>query len=406
MNITAYLPDELNTRQIYLDRSLAFAGKDIIKVFTGQRRVGKSYMLFQVARHLLGKDPDVNIQYINKELHDFRDLKNDRDLMAYLDNKAGSGFNCLMLDEIQDIEHFEDALRSLLAEKKWDIWCTGSNAAMFSGDIAGKLSGRYIEIQIHSLSYPEFLSFHHLESSDDSLLKFLKFGGLPYLIHLDLTEEIVYEYIRNIYGNILYKDLIQRYHIRNTRFLEDLVMFVADNTGSIFSAKSISDYLKSRNIKMPPNLVLEYINHLVESFLLYNVRRSDLEGKRIFEIGEKYYFNDLGLRHTIKGFLPGDTGKVIENAVLLHLTANNYEVFTGIEKDKEIDFICRKGNDRIYVQVAYQLSDEKVYEREFGNLLFVTDNFPKYVVTMDPVKWDSYKGIQHMQLSEFLTSKF
>lgn len=406
MNVKKYIPDGLKTRQKYLDKSLAYLGKDIIKVFTGQRRVGKSYMLFQLANNILRKDPVANIQYINKELNEFKEIRNAQDLLNYLEDKKSSGPDYLMVDEVQDIENFEDALRSLLAEKKWDIWITGSNASMFSQDIAGKLSGRYIDLRIHSLSFAEFLDFHHLENSDDSLFKYLKFGGLPYLINLELTENIVFEYIRNIYSTILYKDIIQRHNIRNSRFLEDLVLFIADNTGSLFSAKSISDYLKSQGIRIPPNLVLEYMKHITDSYLLHLLKRSDLQGKKIFEIGEKYYFNDLGLRHAIRGFLPGDINKVIENAVLLHLKANDYEIYTGTEKDKEIDFICKRNGDRIYVQVAYQISDDKVFEREFGNLLLIKDNFPKYVVTMDAVKWDSYEGIQHVQLREFLTLEF
>lgn len=405
MNIQEYLPSGRKTRRKYLDKSVAFLDKDIIKVFTGQRRVGKSYMLFQMAEFILQNNPQSNIQYINKELHEFREIRTGDDLLNYLENKSIQGKNYLMVDEVQEIENFEDALRSLLAEKRWDIWITGSNASMFSHDIAGKLSGRQIELPIHSLSYVEFLDFHQIEDSDEALLKYLKFGGLPYLIHLDLTEDVVYEYIRNIYSTILFKDIIQRHHIRNSRFLEDLITFIADNTGSLFSAKRISDYLKSQGSMIPPNLVLEYLKYITDSYLLYQSKRIDIQGKRIFEIGEKYYFNDLGLRHSIRGFLPNDINKVIENAIMLHLRACGYEIYTGVEKDREIDFVCRRMSEKLYIQAAYQITDDKVFQREFGNLLEVKDNFPKYVVTMDAVKWDSYEGIRHLQLREFLTGE-
>jgi uncharacterized protein len=405
MNIQKYIPDTLKTRHKYLERSKSYLDKDIIKVFTGQRRVGKSYMLFQVADFILKNDAQANVQYINKELAEFREIKTDKDLMEYLENRLIDGKNYLMVDEVQDIENFEAALRSLLAERNWDIWITGSNAAMFSRDIAGKLSGRHIELPVHGLSYLEFLDFHQLEDSEDALMKYLKFGGLPYLIHLDLTEDIVYEYLRNIYSTILYKDIIQRHNIRNSRFLEDLITFIADNTGSLFSSKRISDYLKSQGSMIPPNLVLEYMKFITDSYLLHQSKRVDIQGKRIFEIGEKYYFNDLGLRHSIKGFLPNDINKVIENVIMLHLRAIGYEIFTGVEKDREIDFVCKRNSEKIYVQAAYQITDDKVFNREFGNLLAVKDNFPKYVVTMDSMKWDSYEGIKHLPLRTFLTSE-
>jgi predicted AAA+ superfamily ATPase len=404
MNIRKYLPSKLNSRGIYLDKSLPFLGKDVIKVFTGQRRVGKSYMLFQLAKFILKQDAKANIQYINKELDEFRSIRNDQDIMSYLQSRDTGVNNILMVDEVQEIECFEDALRSLLASKRWDIWVTGSNASMFSSDIAGKLSGRHVEIKIHSLSFLEFLDFHNFENSDENLAKYLKYGGLPYLINLELNDSIVFEYLKNIYSTILYKDIIQRHNVRNSRFLEDLVLFVADNTGSIFSSKSISDFLKSQGTNIPPNLVLEYMKHITDAFLLHQVKRSDLQGKRIFEVGEKYYFNDLGLRHAIKGFLPNDIGKIIENVILLHLKICNFEIYTGLEKDKEVDFVCRKNGNKIYIQAAYQISSDKVFGREYGNLQLINDNFPKYVVTMDPVKWDSYDGIQHVQLRDFLSN--
>jgi hypothetical protein len=403
MNIKQYLPKDLNTRHIYLERSTLFIGKNIIKVFTGQRRVGKSYMLFQLAEMIFRQDSNANIQYINKELDEFRFIRDDHDLVKYLENLPKEKKSILMIDEVQEIDNFEDALRSLLASGLWDIWITGSNASMFSADIAGRLSGRYIEIKIHSLSFLEFLDFHHLENSDESLYKYMRYGGLPYLINLELSDHVVFEYLKNIYSTILYRDIIQRHNVRNSRFLEDLIFFAADNTGSIFSSKSISDFLKSQGTNIPPNLVLEYMKHVTEAFLLHQVRRSDIQGKRIFEVGEKYYFNDLGLRHAIKGFLPNDIGKIIENVIMLHLKICNYELNTGLEKDKEVDFVCNKEGKHIYVQATYQVSDEKVFTREFGNLQMIRDNYPKYVISMDPVKWDSYEGILHIQLREFLS---
>jgi uncharacterized protein len=360
-------------------------------------------MLFQVAEAIKSLNATANIQYINKELDEFRFIRSDSELINYLESRSGEGNNILMIDEVQEIENFEDGLRSLLASKKWDLWITGRNASMFSSDIAGKLSGRHIEILINSLSFIEFIEFQGLTNSDEALIKYLRYGGLPYLMNVELSDNIAYEYLKNIYSTILFKDILQRHHLRNSRFLEDLILLAADNTGSMISAKRISDFLKAQGIRIPPNLVLEYLKYITDAFLLYMVRRSDLQGKRIFEIGEKYYFNDLGLRHSIKGFLPNDIGKIIENVIFLHLKNCDYQIYTGLDKGKEVDFVCIKGNAKIYIQAAYQISNDEVFRREFGNLEQITDNFPKYVVTMDPVKWDSYEGIKHVQLREFLS---
>lgn len=299
--MTVKLPKDLQKRTQYLERVSPFMGKNIIKVFTGQRRVGKSYLLFQLMARLLEQDENVAILYINKEDLAFSFIKTAIDLQDYvLANKSTIGKTYVFIDEIQDILHFETALRSLLLQEDLDLYCTGSNANLLSGDIAGHLSGRYIEIVVYSLSYKEFLDFHSLINSPKSLDKYLKYGGLPYLKHLPLEDAIVFEYLKNIYSTIVYRDIINRYAVRNVPFLEQLVLFLAGNTGSIFSAKKISDFLKSQRINIAPNQVQTYIQHLVNAFLVHKVSRYDLIGKRLFEIGEKYYFENLGIRHGIR----------------------------------------------------------------------------------------------------------
>lgn len=397
------IPKNIAPRLDYMERILPFVGKNIIKVFTGQRRVGKSYMLFQIIEHVQKHFPGDKIIYINKEDLSFSDLKTATDLHHYVvSNQAIGGRTFVFIDEIQDIENFEAALRSLLLYEHLDLYCTGSNANLLSGDIAGHLSGRYIELTIYSLSYLEFLQFHSLTDSEISLQLYLKYGGLPYLKHLPLEDAIVFEYLKNIYSTIVYRDIINRFSIRNTVFLEQLVQFLAANTGSLFSAKKISDFLKSQRINMAPNQVQVYVQHLVSAFLLHKVARYDLIGKRLFEIGDKYYFENLGIRNAIWGYRLEDRGKIIENVVYNHLVYRGYEVKVGVLGDKEIDFIAEKNGEKLYVQVALSLDEEQTIEREFGNLLAIADNYPKMVVTLDVFDGASYQGIKTLDLRGFL----
>ena len=392
-------------RPHYLDRIRPFINKDIIKVLVGQRRVGKSYLLFQIMDELIRQGAKKSdILYINKELHEFEPIRDYRDLLSYVKQAAKSQkITALFIDEIQGISQFEKALRDLQAGGMYDIYCTGSNADLLSGELAGNLSGRYVEIGVYSLSYPEFLEFHKLENTEGSLLKYAKYGGLPYLVNLDLNDTVVYDYLRSISNTILFKDVVARYNIRNVAFLERLVEYVADNTGNLVSAKKISDFLKSQKTNISPNIVLNYLSFLSNAFLVFKVRRSDIVGRRIFEINEKYYFQDCGLRHALVGYRPSDINKVLENIVYMHLRASGYSVTVGQMGAKEIDFVCEKRGDRLYVQVAYLIPDKKTREREFGNLLQIPDNYPKFVVSMDRMIEGGEKGVQHLQITRFLT---
>lgn len=396
------IPKSIIPREHYLNAVEPFIDKGVIKVFTGQRRVGKSYLLYQIIQKVNTFDKS-NIIYINKEDLAFSSIKTAEDLNDYiLKNKKETYKNYVFIDEIQDIDNFEDALRSLLLDETLDIYCTGSNANLLSGDIAGKLSGRYIEIPVYSLSYNEFLTFHKLDDTNENLEKYLKYGGLPYLIHLELQDELIFEYLKNIYSTIVYRDIINRYNVRNTPFLEKLVLFLASNTGSIFSAKKISDYLKSQMTNIPPNQVQIYLQYLVNAFIISPVKRYNIQGKRIFEIGEKYYFENLGIRNAIWGYRLEDRGKIIENVVHNHLLYLNYSVTVGALKDKEIDFIAEKNGEKMYLQVALQLKEEKTIEREFGNLLAIKDNYPKKVITLDEFTGKSVKGVEVVHLRKFL----
>ena len=390
-------------REIYLKKTEPYIGKGLIKVIIGQRRVGKSYLLFQLIDKIKESEKNPNIIYINKELNEFNHIINSKILYSYVKSKSlKSRNNYLFIDEIQTIKGFEDALKSLLAEGRYDIYCTGSNAKILSGDIATYLSGRYIEIIVYPLSYVEFLLFHNLEDDKSNLDLYLKFGGLPYLKNLVLTDEVVFDYLKNIYQAILFRDVIARFNIRNVEFLERLILYLANNTGNIISARNINRFLKSQNISISLTAILNYLEYLAAAFFISRVHRADISGKKIFEIGEKYYFNDTGLRNAVAGFRPFDMGLIIENAVFLHLKICGYKILVGNYQNKEVDFICEKGGEKIYIQVALRISEEHTQKREFENLLDIKDNYPKYVVTLDEYIGASYKGIEHIPLRTFL----
>jgi predicted AAA+ superfamily ATPase len=398
---------EYITRQHYLDRIKPYIGKDIIKVITGQRRVGKSYLLFQIMDVITASDPEAQIIYINKELYEFDFVDNYKALLEYIKDKAkGKKNRYVFIDEIQDIDQFEKALRSLSAEGGYDIYCTGSNAGLLSGELATYLSGRYVEIKVFCLSYIEFLDFHKLQDNSGTFLKYIKYGGLPYLINLKLEDDVVYDYLKNIYNTILFKDVVKRHRIRNIAFLERLTIYLADNAGSLVSAKKISDFLKSQKTNISPNVVLNYLSHLESAFFILKVRRSEIASKKIFEIGEKYYFEDLGLRHTIIGYRQADIGRILENLVFIHLKRSGYEITVGRIGEKEIDFACEKEGEKLYVQVVYMITDQRVHDREFGNLLEIKDNFTKIVVSMDEMTGGKFKGIKHVNIRDFLVSAF
>lgn len=390
-------------RPYYIDKIRPYIDSELIKVIIGQRRVGKSYILFQLIDEIKNNDKTANIVYISKEENEYDDIVDDKDLVNYCNNHFSKSFkNYLFIDEIQEIENFEKALRHLAAKKEFDIYCTGSNSKLLSTEIATGLSGRYIEIPVHSLSYPEFLQFNKLKSSEDSFLKYIRYGGLPFISNLSLEDEIVYGYLRSIFNTIVLRDVVARFNIRNINFLNRLLEYVADNIGSIVSAKRISDFLKSQKTPNTPNKVLDYLSHLCTSFIIHKVARADIKGKKIFEINDKYYWEDLGLRNSLVSYKSDDIGQMLENLVYLHLIRLDFRVNIGQLDDREIDFVAEKNGQKIYVQVAYLISDKNVAAREFGNLLAIPDNYKKIVVSMDKLVGHDYQGIKHYNLIDFL----
>lgn len=399
------LPHTLIERKGYLERIKPFIRKNMAKVLVGQRRVGKSFLLFQLMKHILEEEPDANIIYINMEDFAFSHIHTVEDLHAHITSLlCATGYNYIFIDEIQEIPQFEKAIRSLLLSTTNDLYLTGSNAKMLSGELATYLSGRYIAFNVYSLSYPEFLSFHHLKDEDASLELYSRYGGLPYLANLTLTDEVANEYLKSVYSTIVFRDVVSRYNLRNTDFLERLIRFLSENIGNLFSAKNISDYLKSQRTPISVNQILNYTQYLSNAFLIHRVERYDLIGKRIFEIGEKYYFENLGIRNVIIGYRQTDRAKLLENLVYNHLLYRGYTVKVGNWGTQEIDFVGEKDNERIYVQVALRIDDETTAQREFGNLLKIPDNYPKFVITADGVPGNSHEGIRIWPIRDFLTN--
>jgi len=403
----AFVQKKYIKRPFYLQKALSFLDKNVIKVFTGQRRTGKSYMMLQVMDEIRKMQAGSQIIFIDKELMSFDFIKTAQDLSAYLNDKIeGNKHVYIFIDEVQEIQNFEKALRSFLNEGRADIWCTGSNAEILSGELADRLSGRYVEIRVHGLSFSEFLVFHSLPNDNKNLYQYLKYGGLPNLRNLTLEDEVVFDYLKSINATVLLKDVIKRHQIRNVAMLENLIKFMADNTGSLFSAGSISKFLKSQGQNISASIISNYIAYVLDSYYLIKVPRSDLQGKRIFEVNEKYYFEDLGLRNAWIGFQPMHINKLIENVVFGHMLRQGFEITVGMVGDKEIDFINEKSGVKIYIQCAYLIRDEKTREREFGNLLKVKDNHRKMVVSMDEPSGGNIEGVEHIHLRDFLSLEF
>ena len=393
-------------RQSYIDKIEKYLGKETIIVLVGQRRVGKSCMM-KMIRDRKKADDSNNIIFIDKEKREFDNIQTYQDLNDYIgEHFLSDKHNYILIDEIQDIREFERSIRSYRTEPNTDIIITGSNARMLSNELSTLIGGRYKEIYIQSLSYNEFLEFHQLSDNDEALALYILYGGLPGLAKIGLEEDDAREYQMDIYHTVLLKDVIMRNQIRNVPFLENLVRFLADNTGKLISANSIAKYMKSQGESITSTAIINYISFLCEAYILHKVNRYDIHGKRIFETNDKFYFEDNGIRNAIAGGTrEGDIEKVIENIIYQNLIRLGYQVYVGQLQAGEIDFVCTKpGGERIYVQASYIIVDDATREREFGNLRAIKDNYPKYVISMTPLltKNDD-DGITHLHLRKFLT---
>lgn len=393
-------------RQEYLDKIEKYLGKDTIIILTGQRRVGKSAIL-RLFKRKVEALADANVIYINKEKKEYDAIRTYSDLNDYIDERRDhSKTNYILVDEIQEIKEFEKSVRSYYEDEDIEIVITGSNSKMLSGDLSTLIGGRYKEIYIQALSYKEFMDFHQLTDSDETLSKYIRFGGLPGLVKFGLDEQDASEYQMDVYSTVLLKDVIMRNQIRNVPFLENLVRFLADNTGKIISANSIAKYMKSQGESITSTIVINYTKFLCDAYIIHKVDRFDIHGRRIFESNDKFYFEDHGIRNALAGgSREGDIEKVIENIVYNQLVRMGYKVMVGQLQAGEIDFVCTKpeGN-RIYVQASYIIMDDNTRKREFGNLHSINDNYPKYVISMTPlVSLSDANGVYHLSLRRFLT---
>lgn len=395
-------------RPDYTDKVLRLFGKGLIIALTGQRRVGKSFIMKQVI-NLLSTDESNNIIYVDKEDEKFSSIITHTELTQYVEEHLlKDKTNYLFIDEVQNIKEFELTLRSLHSREACEIVITRSNAKMLSSELSTYLSGRCVEYFIQSLDYTEFIEFHQLLDNDQSLISYLTYGGMPQLYRIGLQEkDLVTDYLHNVYNTIILKDIVEREDIRNVPLLKNLVRFVSDNVGKPVSATNIVNYLKSQRVDSSTKVIINYLEYLCNAFIIHRVNRYDIHGKRLFEVNDKYYFEDIGIRNSlVQGGLAQSMEKVIENAVYLHLIRLGYNVTVGYLQKTEIDFVATKGEQTIYVQATYLLANEETVTREFGNLALIKDNFPKYVVSMDSLyNGTYYHGIHHMHLRDFLRWK-
>lgn len=393
-------------RQDYIDKIERYLGKDTIIILTGQRRVGKSYIL-RMFRDKISTDENINVIYIDKEKKEFDSINTYTDLNAYIDEQYYNGKkNYILIDEVQDIDRFEKSVRNYYEEPDVEIIITGSNSKMLSSDLSTLIGGRYKEIYVQSLSYEEFMIFHQLPDSDDSLARYIQFGGLPGLIKMGLDEQDAREYQTDVYHTVLLKDVVMRNQIRNVPFLENLTRFLADNTGKLISANSIAKYMKSQSFSITSTAIINYMKFLCDAYIVHKINRYDIHGKRLFENNDKFYFEDNGIRNALAGGTrEGDIEKIIENIIYNHLIRLGYEVTVGQLQAGEIDFVCTKPDgQRAYIQASYIIADDTTREREFGKLRAIRDNYPKYVISMTPlVSQSDDNGIAHLHLRRFLT---
>lgn len=390
-------------RDFYLNQITPLIDNELIKVITGIRRCGKSYMLGLIKDELINRGiSENNIILINFESAKYRNVSNARELdlliASMVENIDGRIY--LFFDEIQNVDGWEKSINACRVDWDCDIYITGSNSKLLSGELATLLTGRYFEIKMYPFSYREFLDYKNQSSSDELFDEYALYGGFPQIF--DLNDENKLKYLHDLFNSILYNDLISRYQIRDANLLERLIIFLMDNMGKTFSAKSLSDYLlEEENIKIAPKTIYNYIDYLSNSLLIKKVQRENIEGKEILKIHEKYYIIDHGFNQVFNGRNQVNFSRTMENIVFVELLRKGYDVTIGKIGDYEIDFIAKKHKSKAYIQVTYSLSHEETLNREFRSLLKVQDNYPKYVISTDRFDF-SDEGIIHLNIVDFL----
>lgn len=395
-------------RELYMSRIRPFIGTDLIKVMTGIRRCGKSVMLELIKQELQesGIEPAQFIS-INFEDMGYSHLQTAEALHDEITKRASEagGKVYLFFDEIQEVKNWEKCITSLRVTLDCDIYLTGSNAKLLSGELATYLGGRYVEFVIYPFSFMEFLDLYHSIAPGEPLQKcfqkYLLSGGMPYLANIRYESEPSKQYLHDLFNSVQLKDIVKRNKIRDVDLLERITAYVMANVGNTFSATSLAKFLKNEQRTVAPETILNYIKYCCDAYLFYQVKREDLQGKQILASNEKYYIADHGIREAVFGGNTRDINLILENIVYLELLRRGYQVTVGRAGDKEIDFVCDKRGEKLYVQVTYLLASEETIDREFGAYHSIRDNFPKYVVSMDEFDM-SRNGIKHRNIRDFL----
>lgn len=398
-------------RELYMKRIRPFIGSDLIKVMTGIRRCGKSVMLELIKQELIesGVNP---IQFISINFEDlsYSHLQTAKSLHDEITNRAKDidGKVYLFFDEIQEVKDWEKCINSFRVSLDCDIYITGSNAKLLSGELATYLGGRYVEFVIYPFSFGEFIELYRPINPDVSIQqcfqKYLITGGMPYLANIRYADEPSKQYLHDLFNSVQLKDIVKRNKIRDVDLLERIIAYVIANVGTTFSARSLTKFLKSEQRTVAPETTLNYTKYCCDAYLFYQVKRVDLQGKQILSTNEKYYIADHGIREAVFGGNMRDINLILENIVYLELLRRGYKVTVGKTGEKEIDFVCDKRGDKLYVQVTYLLASEDTIKREFGAYDTIRDNFPKYVVSLDEFDM-SRNGIKHQNIRDFLLAE-
>lgn len=396
-------------RPTYIAQLRPFIDKPLVKIITGIRRSGKSTVLNLLKKDLLENNTrEEQIISINFESFAYAELLDANNLYQHIKGAIqSSGKYYLLLDEIQEVDDWEKAVNSFMVDFNVDIYLTGSNSHLLSSELATFLAGRYVEIPIYTLSYREFLDFRKEFFPDNSnngnlFLQYLRKGGFPVIHTGQYSEESAYKIVYDIYSSVILRDTVQRHKIRDVELLERVIRYAFDNIGKTFSGKNVADYFKSQQRKIDINTVYNYLTALEGAFILYRVPRYDLKGKEILKTQEKFYVGDISIIYATMGTRDRMISGILENIVFLELKRRGYDVYVGKLDTTEIDFVAEKQGEKIYVQVTYRLDNEQIIEREFGNLLSIDDQYPKYVVSMDEFWKDSIEGVRHLYISDFL----
>ena len=395
-------------REAYMSRIRPFIGNELIKVLTGIRRSGKSVMLELIQNELISQGVSGS-QFIKLN---FEDMGNAwlctaealrKEVTRRVFGIEGKAY--LFLDEIQEVSEWEKCVNSIRVEFDCDIYITGSNAKLLSGELATYLAGRYVEFVIYPFSFGEFLELYNSifpeARKQEAFARYLTLGGMPYLGNLRYEETASQIYLQDLFNSVVLKDIVKRNKVRDVDLLERIIAYIFGCVGTVFSAASISKYFKGENRIAAPETVMNYINYCMDAFLLYQVRRQDLQGKKLLAVNEKYYVADHGIREAVYGGNMRDVNLVLENIVCMELHRRGYNVTVGKAGAKEIDFVCEKKKEKLYVQVSYLLASEDTVLREFGAYGAIRDNFPKYVVSLDEFDM-SREGVRHMNVIDFL----